>query len=1074
MATLGNLEINESHPLASELSSLRAAVNRFQDEAYNSSLKLQRHSLDAANAHDRAIHLERERDLLASELAILRAHPHPDASPQAHPAVLQVQQLTLSLRRLSDKLSLTEEALLERTTQLAHLTGEATKAKIAAEGAYELAARTRGREEAGKSRELELERKVRAAEEAMKMSDLVVKEYADLVRSLEAKAAARSTAEARSEPSSSSADEPNGSATLVGSLAEGKLGLQRLLSEFAAESEKLQTDLLRVQGELAASEAKRESEKKYAEQCRIELAQAQFELQQLKIDDNAAAKMVSRYMKFSQKSTDALQDALTALKTRHTATVDTLSAQLSHLSADLHFAHSQIQKLRQALDELGGEMMKETYGRRREVALRIRMVTREEKLREDLERWVLRAEEATWRGADVDVSQALDRMVRDARAVLGDTLGGTSSESDGSVARAMSAMYAVEMLREELERETGRRMELERVLAHQILEEALEAKPISNGDAVNHTPRLVSDDRSSSISLPVMPPAVLSDGPASSSPIVIDEVVSAPQKQEPSSRLKSLLPHEGPVSKPPPVSITITLEGVYRPPFDPSTGVSPEATSSSAASECVLETEQRPPSSSMDQSTAPVGMVSDGPPEQAVNVSTDTSLQRPLSGNKNINGSPAPVDDVPSSITEDLGSDLAPAVEPRLPGEGMSEASLQQEQDAGRQEEPGRPLACQSGGEHETSTSIPDRRDTHSPIPSPPPGSVFTHDSSTAPHTTPVVTHLDTPKPTPHPLLAELAKAEHRYDALQRALRDCHLALESLSESIPLTSDPRPGSGNVAPDVLRTALQRLKDYTEDARVELEIRVADEALAARGFETLLSVPGALALSSPSADQDEDTPSRSDIERQVEEFVSGTDPGVEKALRNLSRKLDDIQHDIAVLKRAVHDEVAAPSPPATAPATNGGWASWIRSPPVSASPASPASGLGSAGGPAPTFGNVMTTPRLRHSPSLNLYGSLGRRVPSEAAQDPLASLGLRVPMPSYVHHAHPAHQPLPQPRSRTLSTMYMLGLGARRPSGPLAPSASPMTAGPPPSLRVDDEATESEETDVDDDEDDTDVE
>jgi hypothetical protein len=85
---------------------------------------------------------------------------------------------------------------------LAHATGEASKAKLASEGAYELAARTRGREEAGKVRETELEWKVKAAEEAVKMSDLVVNEYADLVRSLEAKAGIRS----RSDSSSSMLD----------------------------------------------------------------------------------------------------------------------------------------------------------------------------------------------------------------------------------------------------------------------------------------------------------------------------------------------------------------------------------------------------------------------------------------------------------------------------------------------------------------------------------------------------------------------------------------------------------------------------------------------------------------------------------------------------------------------------------------------------------------------------------------------------------------------------------------------------------------------------------------------------
>jgi hypothetical protein len=39
-------------------------------------------------------------------------------------------------------------------------------------------------------------------------------------------------------------------------------------------------------------------------------------------------------------------------------------------------------------------------------------------------------------------------------------------------------------------------------------------------------------------------------------------------------------------------------------------------------------------------------------------------------------------------------------------------------------------------------------------------------------------------------------------------------------------------------------LARLDDFSEDARVELEIRLADEERIARGYATLLAVPGAI--------------------------------------------------------------------------------------------------------------------------------------------------------------------------------------------------------------------------------------
>ncbi|KAG6864679.1 hypothetical protein C0991_007921 [Blastosporella zonata] len=446
-----NGTISKAKALQIATTHLDRALGANRDEAYTSSVKLQRHSLESAIAHDRVGYLERENDVFRAELAVLRAHPHPDGAPQAHPAVAQAQQLTLSLRRLSDQLSLTEAALSERTTQLSHATAEVSKAKITAEAAYELAARTRGREEAGKLRELELEWKVKAAEESVKMSDLVVNEYADLVRSLEAK-------------------HPHDK-QLTDGLAEGKLGLQRLLAEFSTESTRLEKEILDAQGALAIAESQRDSEKKHTEQCRVDLAHAQFELQQLKINDNAAAKMVSRYMKFSQKSTDTLSDALTSFKTRHAATTSTLSSQLLSLSSQLQASEAHTETLRSALDEIGGELAKEAFGRRREIALRIRMVNREEKLRTQLERWVLKAEDAR---EAVDVA----KMVTGARSVLEGTLGG----ADGTAGRLIVAEAAVQELTTELEIEVARRLELEKFIALDDVEEM----PLENGHGIDH------------------------------------------------------------------------------------------------------------------------------------------------------------------------------------------------------------------------------------------------------------------------------------------------------------------------------------------------------------------------------------------------------------------------------------------------------------------------------------------------------------------------------------------------------------------------------------------------------------
>lgn len=197
-------------------------------------------------------------------------------------------ELTLALRRLSDKLTLTEETLLVRTTELATARSDLAKASEAVGAAHALAAQAQAREEEGKSRERELTRLARASEEERKMADLVVQEYADLVRNLEGRPKV-------SISSASSLTLGNGP-TLVDGLAEGKSGLRKLLEEFNDETEKLETEKERLHSEILLLLSQLENERKGAEQDRLRLAEALVELDKHRSDDNTAAKMVSRYM----------------------------------------------------------------------------------------------------------------------------------------------------------------------------------------------------------------------------------------------------------------------------------------------------------------------------------------------------------------------------------------------------------------------------------------------------------------------------------------------------------------------------------------------------------------------------------------------------------------------------------------------------------------------------------------------------------------------------------------------------------------------------------------------------------
>ncbi|TFK36456.1 hypothetical protein BDQ12DRAFT_737033 [Crucibulum laeve] len=1132
--------VSEDHPLALELSSLKAAVARFQDEAHSSTVKLQRHSLDTTRANERLAQLERENALLKSELQVLRANPHPDASPNSHPAALQVQQLTLSLRQLSDKLSLSEEALLASKKELVHAKSEALKAKHAAEGAYELAARVRGREEEGNMRERELEYKVKSAQEEVKMSDLVLKQYADLVRSLEGRP--------------STVASPTSPSTLTDNLAEGKLGLRKLLSEFQSEMERLQAQLDEVRDRLAASELGHETERKSADQARLELAQVQHELQKLKLDDNTAAKMVSRYMKFSQKSTDSLQLALTALKTRHASTVDTLSTQLYAVTSQLQASQATERRLRDALDELGGEIMKETYGRRREVALRIRMVGREEKTHEALRRWIRRSEEALARG---EQNEPLMTMVQDAR-ILMESLEGPVVESwavSGSMGRVLSSQIAVEGLVEELQAEVAKRIEIERAWAEGVYTGENDEEPqqqnnenegLGPPDAEEYIPSPISKDSPPSMAskplIPTPPSSITPDVENPSTEAVSEATTSTEETYMPETKSNDVLPPQPLVSEaalpnkistmlPSPALGSSELQELGK---SSNTASAPSADHANAKAEnsvpvgieeqaeedeIIHTVDENPPSApSADHASAEaensvlidieklaeedelIHTVNESPTANGIHSSTADILSDANKGDVPLSKPSVPpsyhatsthhATPVPQVVLTDssgppnaAGVVEEASVDDTSPSEAVSSVMSGLDDDAqfvvsvvDIVHQPS-PLTAQDAGaiaqalelassneEHETtsysltssSVSMPssDNSRSHTPMfPAPP---------------TPASAQAQTEL---HPLLQELMKVSRRYDDLQRSFRDCHLALETLKQLI-ASPDPASSSnslnfpstsktiGGISTDIVRSVLDRLDDYTEDARVELEIRTSDEALLVKGYETLLSVPGALSTYQEDGGTDE---SDTEVEKQIEAFITGSDPSVRKAYDSFTLKLDNLQHDIAAVKQTIHEPEIS-SPPTLSPskadtnANGGGWSSWIRGSPRPTSPAL---------SPSATFGNIMTSPRLRHSPSLNFHrkGSFLGGTP----HDPIASLGLRVPMPSFVVQ-HPTTSPT-TPRTRTVSTMYMLGLGSRMPSGSFSRADTPSQRKAAPTVEAvesetegeTDNETEAEETD-----------
>lgn len=645
--------------------------------------------------------------------------------------------------------------------------------------------------------------------------------------------------------------------------------------------------------------------------------------------------------KFSQQSTNNLQSALDTLKSRHAATIATLTAQLASTQLELREARRQGERLRRALDALSEDVSREGYGRRREIALRLHALGREERIVEGLRRWRRWAGESiahlgskfpqlstpaaspiippsvpddkeplTAKSGDLVASMrdTLERMIYDADDLLHslDSLPTPNDPSGntGGAARIMQAEDTARTLLRELQRETDRRMELE-LHAHSVQPRAsIEAKKQRPGGHAR------------SATLPVVPVAKAiaaakdTKNEDMAGPVGLAPVLSATQSMQ------------SEVSQPPPSP----------PPKDAPLVPTVFVTDSDARLEPAASTNAQdiPPPHVNTSNVVPESTLDEG---IVVNVRTSTELHHPQPISPRVQDPPfitSPTDESPTATST-------------------------------------------------TDHSLPPRE----PSPEQPPS-----------------------------LLDDLEHVKHRYDEMTRAFRDCHLALQALHRDLQGPSDTPIDSSSIA--VLRTAVERLQDFNEDARVELEIRISDEERLIHGYTALLLLPTATRDANAKA--------------EAARFISGEDERVARALTGFSRKRSEVEHDVAEVKRTLHslragllDDPAQPSPsPSLLPADaspSRGWSAWAGTLLPSSRPSSPAP---------PTFGSLMTTPRLRHAGSTaSLHaspspsGSLSqRRVSTPAlplldamasppplpgtAQSPFARLGLdlKIPMPAQV--------------------------------------------------------------------------
>jgi hypothetical protein len=309
-------------------------------------------------------------------------------------------------------------------------------------------------------------------------------------------------------------------------------------------------------------------------------------------------------------------------------------------------------------------------------------------------------------------------------------------------------------------------------------------------------------------------------------------------------------------------------------------------------------------------------------------------------------------------------------------------------------------------------------------------------------------------QPSLHPLLGHMREVASRYETLSRSFHDCHLALRDLKAKLSMPED-NGDFDSTAATTLSTVVNRLDDVNEDVRVELEIQVADEARLVEGYTALLSLPGHLASL--------DTAERRETEQEIEAFISGTNAKISRAMTTFARKRDDLEHDVAAAKRALHNAATGTDSPNVSPnvsmtalnpesdadgslgleAPRGRkWSAWTGGLFASSRPSSPAP---------PSFGTFMSTPHLRKAASsASLASQYSNPNASTSTSEPLARLGLQLmtPMPTQlstprpITPTHVAHN-VPRPRYPSMFGQSMLGVGMSMGVGVGAGSARSMS-------------------------------
>lgn len=285
------------------------------------------------------------------------------------------------------------------------------------------------------------------------------------------------------------------SSDAISNLIVGQRGVQRLFRDFSstltakeAEIRQLQLRAEELENLLATTKEQLKSETDQ----RVEAAS---ERDRALRDDASAAKVVERYMTFSQKAHETVHGHLGQLRARGAATQASLRAEAQALRRRLHAEAERAKQIRAAAEDMADEVGRESAGRRREVALRLQLIAAEEGRAKRIESWLDRVRRARQQPDTVD-SETVGALLDDGVDILSPAPAevkaagwgrrllrkktvspSEASTEDESVARIFLAEELVRHLTDDLQIETERRIDLEKQRVAWLAKEAEEGVP---------------------------------------------------------------------------------------------------------------------------------------------------------------------------------------------------------------------------------------------------------------------------------------------------------------------------------------------------------------------------------------------------------------------------------------------------------------------------------------------------------------------------------------------------------------------------------------------------------------------